>query len=129
MSTCATTAADGRLTRDTNPPKAASASPSAKPAPRPGRAAYLALLTWAFTLFNSVRVLAYLPTLCAIWTSGDSSQHSLWTWLTWLGANLTMAAWLCEKNGGRVDRAVAVNTCNALMCLCTVVLIVAFRLA
>jgi hypothetical protein len=32
-----------------------------------------------------------------------------------------------ERNGGRVDRAVAVNVCNALMCLCTVVLIVAFR--
>jgi hypothetical protein len=38
-----------------------------------------------------------------------------------------MAAWLHERNGGRVDRAVAVNVCNALMCLCTVVLIVAFR--
>ena len=36
---------------------------------------YLAALTWLFTLFNSVRVLAYLPTLLAIYTSGDSSQH------------------------------------------------------
>ena len=53
---------------------------------------YLAALTWLFTLFNSVRVLAYLPTLLAIFTSGDSSQHSLLTWVTWVGANATMAA-------------------------------------
>ena len=56
------------------------------------RPVYLAALTWAFTLFNSVRTLAYLPTMWAIWASGDSSQHSLWTWCTWLGANATMAA-------------------------------------
>jgi hypothetical protein len=104
----------------------AAASPAGTGVPR-GRRMYLAVLTWAFTLFSSVRVAAYLPTLWAISTSGDSSQHSLWTWLTWLGANATMAAWLHEKNGGRFDRAVAVNVCNALMCLCTVLLIVAFR--
>jgi hypothetical protein len=28
-----------------------------------------------------------------------------------------MAAWLHERNGGRVDRAVAVNIGNAPMCL------------
>ena len=103
------------------------ASSAATGLPR-GRRMYLTVLTWAFTLFSSVRVAAYLPTLWAIWTSGDASQHSLWTWLTWLGANATMAAWLHERNAGRVDRAVAVNVCNALMCLCTAVLIVAFRL-
>ena len=89
---------------------------------------YLALLTWAFTLFNSVRMLAYLPTMWAIHTSGDASQHSLWTWCTWFGANLTMAAWLYEHNGRRIDRAVTVNACNAVMCLLTLVVIVAHRL-
>lgn len=38
------------------------------------RRAYLAALTWAFTLFNSVRMLSYLPTMWAIYGSGDSSQ-------------------------------------------------------
>lgn len=99
------------------------------PAPPAGtsRTTYLAVLTWAFTLFNSVRVLAYLPTVWAICVSGDSSQHSLWTWLTWFGANSTMAAWLYEQNGQRADRTVLVNVGNACMCLVTVGVIVAFR--
>ncbi|MBX3625911.1 MAG: hypothetical protein KF892_12910 [Rhizobacter sp.] len=90
--------------------------------------AYLAVLTWLFTLFNSVRVLAYLPTLLAIFTSGDSSQHSLLTWITWVGANATMAAWLYEHNGRCLNRAIAVNVCNSLMCLATSILIVIYRL-
>lgn len=89
---------------------------------------YLSVLTWFFTLFNSVRVLAYLPTLWAIVASGDSSQHSLLTWTTWVGANATMAAWLYEHNGRRLNRAIAVNLCNTLMCLTTSALIVAYRI-
>lgn len=88
---------------------------------------YLAVLTWLFTLFNSVRVLAYVPTLLAIFSSGDSSQHSLLTWVTWVGANATMAAWLFEHNGRRMNRAVAVSSCNSLMCLATSILILAYR--
>lgn len=88
---------------------------------------YVLVLTWLFTLFNSVRVLAYLPTLWAIFTSGDSSQHSLLTWATWVGANATMAAWLYEHNGRCLNRAIAVNICNMLMCLTTSVLIVVYR--
>ncbi|MBS0505968.1 MAG: hypothetical protein JSR53_01155 [Proteobacteria bacterium] len=91
------------------------------------RAYYLRCLTWAFTLFNTVRVAAYAPTVWAIQQSGDSSQHSLWTWLTWLGANATMAAWLYEHNGQRVNKAVVVNTGNATMCLVTTVVIIWFR--
>lgn len=88
---------------------------------------YLRVLTWVFTAFNAVRVFAYMPTLWAIQASGDSSQHSLWTWCTWLGANLTMAAWLYEQNGQRLNRVVAVNLCNGFMCGATVVLIAAHR--
>ena len=92
------------------------------------RDCYLGALGWTFTVFNSIRVLAYLPTAWAIFTSGDSSQHSLLTWLTWFGANLTMAAWLYENNGQRADKAVAVNACNACMCLLIAALIVAERM-
>jgi hypothetical protein len=95
---------------------------AAQPAATP-RQTYLTLLTWAFTLFNSVRVFSYLPTLWAIHASGDSSQHSLITWLTWLGANVTMALWLYEHNGQRCNRAVMVNISNAVMCLATSALI------
>lgn len=97
------------------------------PPPRWPRATYLAALTWAFTLFNSLRCVSYLPTLWAIHVSGDSNQHSLWTWLTWLGANLTMAAWLYENNGQRANRAMVVSVCNACMCLATVAVIAAYR--
>jgi hypothetical protein len=86
------------------------------------------LLTWAFTLFNSVRVLSYLPTMWAIHDQADSSQHSLWTWLSWLGANATMAAWLYVHNGQRADRAVMVNVANAAMCGATTLLIALHRL-
>ena len=91
------------------------------------RSTYLAALTWAFTLFNSLRVVSYLPTMWAIQASGDSSQHSLWTWCTWLGANATMAAWLYEQNGQRLGRAVIVNIGNAMMCAVTVTLILVHR--
>ncbi|HOM12023.1 MAG TPA: hypothetical protein PLB41_01745 [Rubrivivax sp.] len=76
----------------------------------------LSLLCGAFTLFNGLRIVAYLPALAAIHTSGRSDQHSLFTWLTFLGANLTMALWLHEQNGRRMNRAVTVNAFNALMC-------------
>lgn len=91
------------------------------------RECYVKALSWSFTLFNSVRALAYLPTLWVIHSSGDSSQHSLWTWVTWLGANATMAAWLFEHNGRRCNRAVVVNAANASMCLLTVLMILRLR--
>ena len=102
---------------------------------RDGRAAasrtlerYRTALTWAFTFFSTIRMVSYLPTMWALWQSGDSSQHSLWTWCTWLGANLTMSLWLIDRNGAQVDRAAAVNLGNAAMCLAVIVLIVAQRL-
>jgi hypothetical protein len=91
------------------------------------RTAYLRVLAWSFALFSSIRVVAYVPTLWAIQTSGDASQHSLWTWITWTGANATMAAWLFEQNRQRMDRAMVVSLCNAAMCLCTTLLIVFYR--
>ncbi len=81
------------------------------------RRVYLAMLGRLFALFNTARVIAYLPTIWAVAMSGDSSQHSLWTWLTFLGGNATMAAWLWEHNGQRCNRAIVVSAGNALMCL------------
>jgi uncharacterized membrane protein (UPF0136 family) len=91
------------------------------------RQRYLVVLTWAFTFFSSVRALSYLPTLWLIAELQDSSQHSLLTWGTWLGANLTMAAWLHEQNGRQCNRAVFVNLVNAAMCAATLVVILTFR--
>lgn len=104
------------------------AAPSTPTAP-PGalHARYLVVLTWAFTLFSAVRAVSYLPTVWAICASGDSSQHSLWTWGTWLGSNLTMALWLFEQHGQRWTRAAVVNLVNAAMCAATVTVILAYR--
>lgn len=91
------------------------------------RAVYLTILTWSFTLFNSIRVLAYLPTVFAILQSRNSDQHSLWTWCCWLGANVTMACWLYEQNGQELNRAVMVNMANTVMCAVTLAVIVIHR--
>lgn len=88
---------------------------------------YIRLLGMAFALFFTLRVVSYLPTLLAIHASGDSNQHSLWTWGTWLGSNFTMAAWLYEESGRRLNRVVGLNLCNAAMCAATVGLIVFYR--
>ena len=92
------------------------------------RRAYLRGLAVAFAVFSSVRVLTYLPTIWAIHAVGDSGQYSVWTWVAWIGGNVSMAAWLYENNGQRVDSAVVVTIANALMCLATCATIVYYRL-
>ena len=94
---------------------------------RRGRVAYLLWLAWAFTFFNAVRRLTYLPTMWAIHERAASDQHSLLTWLAWCGANLTMGLWLKEQAIGRLDRAALVSFGNAAMCFATVVVIVIHR--
>lgn len=75
-----------------------------------------AVLATAFTVFNLLRVVAYLPTLLAIRSSGQADQHSLFTWATFLGANATMVLRLYEQKARRLNRAICVNACNAVMC-------------
>ncbi len=94
---------------------------------RPARPA-VDLLALAFTVFNGLRTLAYLPTIGSVAHSGHSDQHSLFTWLTWCGANATMAAWVYRSNGHRFDRVVLVNVSNAVLCGATAGVIVWFRL-
>lgn len=85
------------------------------------------LLALAFTVFNALRTLAYLPTIWSIVESGRSDQHALFTWFTWFGANATMAAWVW-RSSGRCDRVVLVNIANAVLCLATGVVIAWYRL-
>ncbi len=105
---------------------AASATSAAPAAAPPSR--YLVVLGTAFALFGTLRLVSYLPTLVAIVASGDSQQHSLWTWGIWLGSNLTMALWLREQHGGRWTSAALLSGVNAAMCAATVTVILAFRL-
>ena len=92
------------------------------------RSRYLATLGALFTLFSSARVLAYLPTIWAVMSTGDSSQHSLWTWFTFFGGNATMAVWLWENNGRRRNAAIVASSGNALMCLAIIAVIAWMRL-
>ena len=101
--------------------------PTENAATRTLRQHYLSVLGWAFAFFSTVRVTAYLPTVWAIVQSGDSSQHSLWTWFTWAGANATMSAWLYETQGRQFTRAAAVSAVNGAMCVLTLLTILAFR--
>lgn len=100
---------------------------AARPA-RPGAPSRrLVLLGWAFTVFNSLRVLAYLPTIWALHDTRSSDQHSLWTWTVFLGANLTMAMWLHAQGDRRARGAVLASSANAVMCVAVVVLILVYR--
>jgi hypothetical protein len=95
------------------------------PAPRPSL--FTRVVHWTFSLFSSLRAISYVPTLWAIYDSANSSQYSLLTWFTFVGANASMAAWLFEKNGRKVDRAVVVSACNAFLCLVTCLMIAWYR--
>jgi len=108
-----------------NPPMSTRACGPQPPSAGPGT--YLRVLSLAFAFFNGLRTVAYLPNIWAIHTSGQSDQHSLFTWLTLTGANATMAAWVHESNGGRFDRVVLVSISNATMCLMTVIMIAWYR--
>ena len=88
---------------------------------------YLRCLTWAFMLLTGARLIAYMPTVVSIVHSRNSQQHSLWTWLIWVGANLTMAAWLYEHNGQQMDKAIGVSLANVTACALTTVVILWFR--
>ncbi len=118
---------------------AATMTPLSRPAARPGHRVHPTppaaratchgkLLTWAFTAFNSVRIVVYLPTLWTIGASGHSDQHSLFTWAIFLGSNATLALWLYEEGGQRINRAVLVNCVNSVMCLAICLLIGWMRL-
>ncbi|MFC3148117.1 hypothetical protein [Piscinibacterium candidicorallinum] len=102
--------------RPAPPPRTARCSP-----PR-----LVGMFAGLFAVFSVARLLAYLPTMWAIWADRDASQHSTLTWAIWLGANLSMAAWLSVHDVPR-SRAVLVNCANALMCALTLALILCFR--
>jgi hypothetical protein len=88
---------------------------------------YVRFVNVCFILFSSTRLLTYLPTLWAIHSSANSSQHSLLTWCVWVGSNLSMAAWVYEHNGRQLNRAVMVTLGNAVMCAATCLFILAYR--
>jgi hypothetical protein len=109
------------------PPDAVMRTPPPALAP-PRRQRYRTCLAWAFTAFNTTRVLTYLPLVWAMHEAQDSSQHSLLTWVAWLGANTTTGLWLYESGGQRVDRVLLVSLANAAMNLLVIGVILWYRI-
>lgn len=91
------------------------------------RQQYRQVLRWTTNLFGSLRVFTYVPTIVTLWASADSSQYSLLTWGAWVVANASLTASIYEQNGRKLDNLVLVNSCNALMCLVTAVVIFYLR--
>lgn len=71
------------------------------------------LIVLSMGLLNTMRVAAYLPSGRVIAKPGNSLRPSLRTRRPWLGANATIACWLCEQEGLRMNRAIAISICNA----------------
>jgi len=101
--------------------------PGPAPTHRNGAKTSADALTIAFHAFATLRVVAYLPTAWSIAASGDSAQHSLFTWLVFAGANATLAIRLWRESGRRVGACVAVSSVNTLMCLLLAALIGWYR--
>jgi hypothetical protein len=92
-----------------------------------GRSAYGQCLLGAFALLNALRIVSYLPTFWAIQASGDSSQHSLWTWSVWAASNLVTGLWHLECRGRAWDITALVLMVNAALCGGVMVLVAVHR--
>jgi hypothetical protein len=92
------------------------------------QAAYLDALMCAFVFWNSVRILADVPTLLLLLKPGASADHySIATWTSWVSSNATLALYLFEAGGSTMNTLVLLNTGNALMRFVTCALIVRLR--
>jgi hypothetical protein len=78
---------------------------------------YVTGLSWAFLVTNSMRVLAYLPTIKKLLRADVTADcQSLLTWLLWSASNLTLALHLFESNHHQVNEMILIAGGNALMC-------------
>jgi hypothetical protein len=82
-----------------------------------GSSFYATVLSWAFLATNSVRVLAYLPTIKKLLRAEATADcQSQITWLLWSSSNLTLALHLFESNQRQVNEMILIAGGNALMC-------------
>lgn len=73
------------------------------------------LLAISFTVSNSLRVLFYLPQFYKFIKAEESlDSHSLFMWISWIVANLTVAIYFFIDSG--LDQKALLNLANSLMC-------------
>lgn len=82
-----------------------------------GSSFYATLLSWAFLATNSMRILAYLPTIKKLLRSEATADcQSQLTWLLWSASNVTLALHLFESNHRQLNEMILIASGNALMC-------------
>jgi len=82
-----------------------------------GSSFYATVLSWAFLATNSIRVLAYLPTIKKLLRAEATADcQSQLTWLLWAAANVTLAMHLFESNLREINEMILITGANALMC-------------
>lgn len=73
-------------------------------------------LDLAFTVFNSLRVLFYVPQFKKLVKQKHNlDSHSLFMWFSWIFANATVAIYFVQLSGW--DEKAILNMANAFMCL------------
>lgn len=78
---------------------------------------YAVGLSWAFLATNSVRILAYLPTIKKLLHEDVTADcQSQLTWLLWSASNVTLALHLFESNQRQLNEMILITSGNALMC-------------
>jgi hypothetical protein len=78
---------------------------------------YATVLSWAFLLTNSLRVLTYLPMIKKMLrpdVTGDCQSQL--TWLLWAVSNITFSLHLFEASQRHLNEMVVISAANALMC-------------
>lgn len=91
------------------------------------RDAYMSMLTRSAMLMGGIRALTYIPTILTLMASANSSQHSVWTWASWILANITMIMLLYERNGRKADSVILIQLANTIMCIVTTAVILWYR--
>jgi hypothetical protein len=82
-----------------------------------GSSLYATVLSWTFLVTNSMRVLAYPPTIKKLLRAEATADcQSQLTWLLWSASNLTLALHLFESNHRQVNQMILITSGNALMC-------------
>lgn len=77
---------------------------------------FSSLLAGSFILFNTLRVLFYLPQIGKLVKARNNlATHSLFTWFSWVFANLTTGL-LFYQQSNRLDDKVLLNMASAFMC-------------